>query len=485
MPAALAAGFLALYQPISPAIVDRLGPGFSPMLVAAYVATLVGLFAADAWIRDRRLFRLQIAATDAERSAREERQRSDDLRFVIDVAAALNGRERLESSLLRVLERVREVFPFDVGYVFLLEGERSLIRRGICPITAYPSRRAEQLAAQTLEMMAFPQPNPICSFGDPDHADAVTCPIWVQEDIIGVIVLEQPGELRESAQARLLAVADRLGASLNGVRLLDEVEARERTLRHAYRELRASGRSLARSAAREEAQQLGLAVHEILDGPTSAGLAELSRLRDDLDRLDLPAGAAPRRRIERIRLQIKEIQAHADELRDLSSRPGPVTEQEINDAVVGVIDLVIPDFKRAGIEVRISLANTLPSLRFDEGALANVLNRVLRSARASLRSTPSPRRLSIETTPAGRGVKVVIRDNSAGAGSRGIDELVRRPTHRAPGASLLRNVLRETDRDLLRGDMTQSGISVHTQEELGTGRQWTVWVRGIPAGSVL
>lgn len=488
VPATLAAGFLALYPSIAPRIIERLGDGFQPWLVTVYVSSLVLLFVIDAWMRDRRILRLRMESHDAQRAAVAERQRAEDLRFVVDVASEMNGRERLESALLQVLYRLRDAFPFEVGYVFLREGEGALVRRGVCPLTAVVSRRAESLAKQTLEMNAFPHPNPICRFGEPDRAEAVTCPIRVQDEVIGVIVLEQPGELREHDQSRLLAVADRLGASLNGIRLLAEVEARERALRHAYRELRTTARQLARSAALEQAQGVARAVSEVMEGPTSAILAELARLRDDGA---LKVSATARRRVEQVRARALEIREQTAELRRLAGQTGRLSEQDVNDATIGAVDLVLPDLKRSGIELRVALGHDLPPVRVDEGVLVQVVTRVLRRARASLRRAPGTRLISIETRSAGRGVRVVVRDNSSGSSALRFDQFLRGAAGgdgtgaAGPGGSKLRRALRELDRDVFRGDLDAHGILVESSERIGEGRQWTVWVRGLPSGTRL
>lgn len=483
VPTSLALGIIALYPPISDRVVLRLGPGFRPSLVALYVATLVSLFLLDAWMRDRRLSKVRARASRAERRADLQNQRAEELRFVLDVASELNGRDRIESSLFRVLERLRTEIPFTTGHVFIRESDNGqLQRRGICPLTTVPSERSERLAHQTVDLEAYDNKNPVCLYGPAERPDAVGCVIRFQDQVIGVLVLEGVRARRETDQTRLLALADRLGASLNGMRVLATVEARERVLRHAYQELRLSGRRLARSTTLEEGAKIGRAAAEALREPLESALGELRRLK----RL-----VAPEHRSEAfnscadaLRGQLERLGACRQELRDLGNRAGRPGEVAVNEALIAAVDLVLPDLKRSGIDLRLSLARDLPEIHMDEGILVHFLTRILRRERAFLRRAQLPRILMIETRPYGEGVKMLLRDNSAGLAREAPAGLLVPPAS-AAAHSPLHLALKQQERSDLGGNLDAHGISVELAPELGNGLTWIVCLRGVSAGSLL
>ena len=358
VPAALAIGIIALYPPISDAVVERLGTGFRPQLVSIYVATLVGLFLLDAFARDRRVRKTRERAARAELRAERQHQRAEELRFVLDVAGELNGRDRIESSLFRVLARLHEEIPFTHGHVFLRSPSNTLERRGIWPLTSSPTDRSEKLAEQTVDIETYDNDNPVAVYGPVDRPDAVACAIRFQEAVIGVLVLEGIPALREHDQPRLLALADRLGASLNGVRVLSEVESRERLLRHAYQELRHSGRRLARSAAITQASLVGRAAREAIAEPLRTAALELARLKRSVP--PEHRTAAFKRGLEVMEASLHRLDDCSDELRALSEEVGDPDDLLVNEALVAAIDLVAPELKRSQIDLRLSLDRDPP-----------------------------------------------------------------------------------------------------------------------------
>ena len=477
VPAALALGFLAVYPSVAPRVVERLGSGFSPAYVALYVTTLVGLFLLDAWFRDRRVSRLVEAAAEAERRADGLRQRSDELGFVLDVARDLDGEARLESALFTVLERLREVLPFEVGYVFLLDAAGRPTRRGICPLTATPSADARRFVERALAEAAEDDAPGILTEPCPPTAEGgrvriATC-VRAARRTIGAVVLDGADALGEHDRARLLAVADRLGATLNGLRLLEQVEAKERALRRAYRELREQGGRLARTSAIEEAGALGHAASEALRDPSRDALGEVRRLERD-------AAAAgddeTLRRVRRLKRTLQAIHDLGDELSDVGRSVGRPARCSVNDVLVSSLDLATPDLKRAGIEVRMNLDAEVPDVVMDEGVLIHVLTRAIRTARASLRRVPGPRRLTIETRARGEGVVVRLRDNGAGISPR---RRAQRMRPAEPAGTSLGRALRRASRDLTAADLTAHGVSVDSEARLGEGSVLAVRLRGV------
>ncbi len=474
VPAALAGGIMALYPAISETVVERLGRGFEPRLVTLYVATLVGLFLLDAWARDRRFERIRAAAVQAEARAEFERVRADELRLVLDVARELERRDRIESALLCVLEKVRERIPFATGCVYLKDSDSAaLVRRGVCPLTAAVPREAQRCAEEALAAAASLGAGGVRS--DAVRAGMHACLVRAGGDAVGAIVLCGAGDLAEHEQAQLLAVADRLGAALNGLRLLDELEGKERALRRAYRELRVSGSRLARARAMEQATVVGQAADSALSGPIAAALEAVRRIARGLGSGDAVSPiAANLERLKGCLLQIRECCA---ELKNLGRRGGRPSRQQVNDALVAALDLAVPDLKRAGIEVRLALGRDLPEILMDAGMLERLLARLLRRARAALRRAPLPRRLSIETRSYGAGVSIVLRDNSAGLSSRGVEEMVQ-GSKREADASQFERALRHAERSLFAADAAAHGVSIDTDEQIGEGRTVTVHLRG-------
>ncbi|MBI4879108.1 MAG: hypothetical protein HY812_05530 [Planctomycetes bacterium] len=477
VPAALAGGIMALYPAIAETVVERLGRGFEPRLVTLYVATLVGLFLLDAWSRDRKLERSQAAAAQAEAPAELEKLRADELHLVLDVARELEQHERIESALLCVLEKVRERIPFAAGCVYLKDSDSStLVRRGVCPLTAEVPREAQRCAEDVLAGAASPD---ACGV----HSDAArsglhACLVRAGGDAVGAIVLLGAGDLTEPEQAQLLAVADRLGAALNGLRLLTELEGKERALRRAYRELRVSGSRLARARALEQATVVGQAADSAISGPIAAALEAVRRIARGLGQSDAASPVAAN--LERLKGCLIQIRECCAELKNLGRRSGRPSRQQVNDALVASLDLALPDLKRAGIEVRLSLERDLPEILMDAGVLERLLARLLRRARAALRRAPVPRRLSIETRGYGAGVSVVLRDNSAGVSSAGVEEIVQ-GSRREADASQFERALRRAERSLFAADAAAHGVSIDTDERIGEGRTVTVHLRGAGA----
>ncbi|MFG0316774.1 MAG: GAF domain-containing protein [Planctomycetota bacterium JB042] len=471
VPAALALGFLAVYPAIAPRVVARLGPGFSPPFVALYVVTLVGLFGLDAWARDRRMARLKATVEEAERRAEMQRERADELRFVLDVAHDLDGESRLESALFTVLDRLGELFPFETGYVYLRDAAGRVTRRGIRPLTARPSDRVRAFVESALQVSDGDAPEDTTI--DDVEAGRVACPIHSRGNVIGLLVLEGVDRPGEHDRARLLAVADRLGTALNGLRLLEEVGAKERALRRAYRELRATGDRLARSSALEETGALGLAASDALHSPTEAALAEVRRLEREAAAGGRDGALAS---LRRLKSTLGELRSLGDQLRGVGRRVGRPAPCAVNDHVVTALDHALPDLKRSGIEVRLRLDEAVRDVLMDEGVLMHVLSRSFRSARASLRRAPSPRRLTVETRARGEGVTVSFRDNGAGIDPPGSARRVRRGEDE--GATSLERAVRRATRELGQADLSVHGVSVGEESRLGEGRTLTVHLRG-------
>lgn len=468
VPSALAAGIVALYPAISETVVAKLGRGFEPKLVAVYVATLMALFLADAWVRDRRLARLRRLAIEAERRAEGQRERADALRFVLEVSQALSSTDRLETGLLAALERLREALPFEVGCFFLRDAGGGLARRGICPLIAKP---VDSMLAQARAALEPGAPDVIAF----DGGRTVACRVADGAngtDAIGAIVLAL-GETGaddpegEACRAPLLAVADRLGADLRRLRLVDDLEGKERALRNAYQELRQSGRKLARSTALEEATVLGQAASRALARPLSSALEEVRRL------LRRPhADASDQAALRRALGELLEMRDRLKELRDLGKAGGRRSTVQVNDALVAAIDLQVPDLKRAGIEVRMSFDRSLPPIEIDEAVLSHLFARVLRRSRAAFRRASHPRRLAIATLAFGDGVRITFQTNTAGVGEP-VLPAASRASGEAP-AQNLRQALRASGRALSGIDWKSHGISLKASDQLGEGRTLTV-----------
>lgn len=474
VPAALAGGIMALYPAIAGSMVDRFGRGFEPGLVALYVATLVGLFIADAWVRDRRLARSEKKAWLAERKAEFQRMRADELRFVLDVANDLDGEERIETALSCVLEKLRSGIEFTSGYVFLRgPSSQRLTCRGISPLTARAEADVCRFAEQAADSAATA--DILMPHTDPERAERMACPIRSRRSIIGVIVLELPGSPDELLQARLLTTADRLGASLNGVLLLAELKNKEQALRQAYRELRLSGSRVARSRALEEAAMVGEAAGTALEELTVEARAVIRQM----ERQFLLQGTPADPRLGKLTRTVDRLQELRDELSDLGQRTGQPTDQQVNDVLVAVLDLVTPDLNRDRIEVRLSLDQDLPEIRMDDGFVVHLLTRLFRRVRASLRRTEVPRRITVSTRPYGDGVRILLEDNSAGLDTDDLDRFVRREADASCSSSFSR-ALESRSRDLVRGDQSSHGVSIRTEEILGQGRRIELLLRGIP-----
>lgn len=470
VPATLATGLLALYPAISDRVVAQFGRGFTPKLVAIYVASLVGLYLADAWVRDRRLLAARLRADQASTQAEHQRRRSEELRLVLDVAAELNGEARLESALLHVLERLRASLPFATGYVFLRDSDSNhLARRGLCPLTAAASESAQAVAAAA--MGVDPGGGMLVQ---PARDGTTACPIHAHGAAIGAIVLEGVARLEPGDRALLATVADRLGEVFNGRRLLAEIESKERSLRRAYRELRAAGTRLASSRAVESANSIGRAVTSTLAGPVERSGEVLRRLDKACSQREALGFAAPL--LAELRGEHQRIEACLRDLADLSERSLAPRDVCVNDALVAALDLAMPDLKRAGIEVRLSLAQDLPPVHMDEDLLLRVFHRVLRRARARLRRQQDGRRLEVESRPYGRGVKILIRDNATTSGRS-----KRSKGEREPGD--LRALVRSSAQALLRSNLVAHGIGIRSETRTGTGRTTSLCLRGVRRGS--
>ncbi len=470
VPVALAGGVITLYPSISEQVVATLGRGFAPHLVGGYVLSLVGLFLADTWARDRKIERLRAIAERAERRAQGFQDRANELRFLLDVASDLDGTERIESSLHHVLSRVQAVVPFRFGFIYLLDGTTERLRvRGVCPLTAAPTTALDAVAQQTRETFVESTPLLVVSEAPNRHA----CPIRSRDQAIGVLVIDYPGSLPLHHQARILAVADRLGAALNGLRLRADVESKESALRHAYRELRQNGERLARSRALEEATAFGRAAGDALSAPVSAATEELRRLDRGMAKED-----PLRPSLDRLRDQIREIRRLGAEFRAVGRHTGNPAEQHVNDAVIAAVDLAMPDLKRAGIEVRMTLDDHVTGVHMDEGVLVQLLTRALRNIRATLRRSDPPRRLWIETQPYGEGAKVVFRDNSAGLDAGRLDDVVR-SNGPNDAAGRFRKAFRRNDGRLLQSDLRAHGVVIRTEHELGRGRRLMLCLSGV------
>ncbi len=477
VPLSFAGGFVGIYPAIAPEVVARFGKGFEPPFVAVDVLLLVTLFLIDSFARDRRLARTRAAAMAAEERARESKLRAAESRFLLDVTADLHESDRLEIALVRVLERLNGVVPFTAASVHLKE-ERAdapgaTVVRAIFPLTATLGRGVVELARATL------------ASGAPAHdadADALSCPLRPPEPVgaaargpIGAIVLEGVADPRESDVERLRAVADRIATAVHGLGLVTKLESKERSLRHAWQELRRSSQSLARSSADSEAATVGRAASIAFHEPVQQALAELRRLERAAP-ASSAVGAEVRPGLAKLKRLLIVVREGLSEMRRLHPAPRAVEPIDVNDAVVAALDLVTPDFRRAGIDVRLSLANDLPQARVDEGQLARLLNRLFRRCRAHLRNGPPPKRLTVATEPFGASVRIRIHDNGAGL----------RPPHRARGderragaSSPFARALRKAERAVFREELEAHGITLKARAEVGHGHRYSVRIKAV------
>jgi len=466
---------MALYPAISQSVVERLGAGFEPKLVALYVSTLLLLFFADGWVRDRKLARLKSAAALAEREAEGLRQRAEELHFVLEVADELDGQDRIESPLYQLLERLRDKLSFAAGYVFLQDPwSRRLSCRGISPLTGRPTAAARDFAERAAG--AARTAGSLRLYRDPEESGRIACPIQSRGELIGLLILSGTRPLGAHEQARLLAIADRLGASLNGLLLLARIEQKERALRNAYQELRLSGARLASANAAEEVARLGRAASRSLSEPLEGARQALRSLSRAL--APEQKHGPPAEHLREARSNLEQVEQVARELEELGRHVGQPVELSVNDSVVAAFDLALPDLKRAGIEVRMTLDSRLPMIRMDESLLVKLLGRLLREARASLRRAIAPRLLNLETRSYGDGVKILLRDNGAGLSSRGAEQAVSKQA--SAEQTPLQSALRHEVRERYRTDLTAQGIDVTSEHEVGRGRTWTVCLRGVP-----
>ncbi|MFH0945375.1 MAG: hypothetical protein V2A76_09280 [Planctomycetota bacterium] len=474
VPASLAGGIMALYPAISGSVVDRLGAGFEPKLVALYVSTLLLLFFVDSWARDRRLAEMARAADLERLKAEGSRQRAEELHFILDVAKGLDGQERIESPLFSMLERLREKLGITEGFVFLRDPASGITScRGIYPLTGRADPAVHRFADRALAVAA--SADIMLLHSDPGFPGLIACPIQSRGNVIGLIILRPESELGADDQARLLAIADRLGASLNGLLLLSELEKRERSLRHAYRELRLNGSRCARSSAEEEAAIIGRAGSDALEEPVSEARAQVRALDRALPGQRYPA---VRDLLEQLRGSLDQIGSVETDLRSLGQHVGQPESIQVNDALVAALDLALPDLKRAGIEIRLSLDSGLEEIRMDEALLVQLLLRLLRRARASLRRAIEPRILSLRTSSYGAGVRITFKDNSAGLSTPG---MVVRKSSEKRRASRFQIALRRQLKEQYRTDLAAQGISIQRDEKVGQGRTITVCLRGVAA----
>lgn len=464
VPAVLAGGFMALYPAIAERVVDRYGRGFEPRLVALYVTALVALFLVDAWVRDRRLARLREEAQRERERAEAAHQRAEALRLLLDVAAALETDERLEAALAQALERASSTLTYGRAAVYLAE-QRSgrLTRRGVWPLTSSFDAAAQEYAEAAFQRLR--------ASGAPSDADdaarRVAVVLRARGEPLGVLVCDEIAAAAEDTPARLHAIADRLAMAVLGKRLFVELEAKERALRHAYRELRASGRNLARSRAAEEAGILGHAAATALADPLRRAVDDARALRAEF--AGYGGFESGRQRLEHIVARLKEMRASLAELRRLGERADAMRSLDVNDVVVSALDLALPGLRRAGIEVRLALSDRIAPVESDEAVLQRVLQRALSASRASLRRAPAPRRLMIETRRFGDGVRVSITDNGPGLRSRS-SVTTTSPRDRSP----LQDALAQSGKSFQRERLRSVGIAVRFAESVGVGRTTTI-----------
>lgn len=470
VPAVLAGGFMALYPAIAERVVDRYGRGFEPRLVALYVTALVVLFLADAWARDRRLARLREEAERERNRAEAAHQRAEALRLLLDVAAALETDERLEAALANALEHAASALTFGRAAVYLAEHKNGrLTRRGVWPLTSAFDPEAQEFAEATFRELS--QGTDAASAAD---ASRVGVLLRARGEPLGLLVCDGLDSPAEDTPARLRAIADRLAMAVLGKRLFVELEAKERALRHAYRELRTSGRNLARSRAAEEAGILGHAAASALSEPLRAAIDDARALRAEFAGYD--GFESGRRRLEHIVARLKEMRASLGELRRLGDRADDARALDVNDVLVSALDLALPGLRRAGIEARLALSDRIDPVVSDEALLQRVIQRALSASRASLRRAPSPRRLMVETRRFGDGVRISITDNGPGLRPRSSSAA----TAREP--SSLRNALEKSGKSFHKSRLRSAGISVRYTESVGVGRTTTIVVQRQPAG---
>lgn len=464
VPASLAGGIVALYPSIADRVVEQFGAGFRPGLVTLYVATLVLLFLGDGFLRDLRLNRLRRLAASANQRAAIENERARELSVLLEISSLLEGTDRIESCILKALDRLRAEMPFACASIFVSDsGSGRLVRRGICPLTAVASASSATLARAAFE-----------SGSDAHHeatAGCVAFPLRANGETIGALVIEGGagmGPERDAQRARLTLVSERFASSLATRRLTTELEEKERSIRQAWRELRLSSRRLASSTARAESASLAQSIAQNLSEPLADAQIELKRLGRTLGRDD---GKGP------LKVLTESLARIAETVERLSARSKwaeKTSKVAVNDVLIAAVDLLAPDFQAARIEVRLALDPNLTPIDTAPDALYQLLIRILQRIRSELRQAPAPRRLTIESLGRGSTAKLVLRANTAGiAPQPGPSE-----SHTSEHKSIHRKALRKNS-ETIRSLVTAARARVRRNRTIGEGVTYTLTLLGV------
>ncbi len=324
----------------------------------------------------------------SERKAAEQeiRRRNRELMILNAIGQTLNQPLELQEMLGRALRQIVELFGMEVGSVFLLEAESSVLRRaaasgltseyaGNFPPTEIPSDLLDHIRASratVLSMAGLPLPS---IFRDFQHKEELGTTnlilLWSKDRLLGCLLL---GTRRvrdfSSAEVNLLvSVGNQIAASIEKMLLLDET-------RRAYENLRRTQEQLLQSEKMAAIGQLISGVAHELNNPLTAilGYSQLLASSEYVNNRGAEFVGKLHKQAHRTHRIVNNLLSFA---RQQKPERLPV---RVNQVVEDTLALREYDLRVNNIQIHCDLDPNLPMIGADANQLQQVFLNILNNA---------------------------------------------------------------------------------------------------------
>jgi len=360
--------------------------------------------------------------TERKRAEQEVRRRNRELMVLNSISQSLNQSLPLDELLDRSLRQIVELFGVDMGTIYLLEEQTSVLRRvaafglrseyaGHFPPTVFPADLLNHIRAVRATVVAgksLPWPQTIRDFQQKEGVEVSNVVVlWSKERILGAMVVSCRS-LREfsSAELNLLtSVGSQVAATIEKSLLLEET-------RQALDNLRRTQEQLLQSEKMAAVGQLISGVAHELNNPLTAilGYSQLLAANDHVD-------ARGAEFVEKLRTQALRTHRIVHNLLSFARQQKPERlPARLNQIVENTLALREYDMRINNIVVHRELAPDLPITAADSHQLQQVFLNILNNAvdaileRSSggeiwVHTAAEPEHLIVEFADSGPGVR--------------------------------------------------------------------------------
>jgi len=154
--------------------------------------------------------------------------------------------------------------------------------------------------------------------------------------------------------------------------------------------------------------------HEIRNPLSSMGL-NVELLEEEL--AAIPETSEAQQLLRAIKREIERLAELSEEYLRVARRPAPhLARESLSDLIREIVEFIRPELSKANVTCEIDIADSLPSVMFDEAQIRQALLNLVRNAREAMQPVGGRLWLRVQASRAGDGIDVVVDDDGDGIG---------------------------------------------------------------------